>query len=274
MFDLQHERIVLKDYNFYPLVKEYHEPAGMIEQKNGTIWIRGTSIFVRYIEKTNDFQLVHNGYINDQSIAYEHIHAVYEDREENLWVATNNNGLYRFNPSKEHFLNVRHMNRARNTPGEGGILSFIPASHGTVLMGAWGNGIYRYDSNFNNIPVNINGIIEKNAVNAWDMCRSHDGTTIWMGTQPGGICQYDLATNKATFYEVPALELSTVRQVREDRNGNLWIGTQTRGLFKYVRGKGPHNFKERVEKISAVARLENLCRCGGPAGTACGCQQE
>jgi ligand-binding sensor domain-containing protein/two-component sensor histidine kinase len=255
-FDLLHGHIVLKDYNFYPLVKEYHEPAGMIEQKNGTIWIRGTNIFVRYIEKANDFQLVHNGYINDQSIAYEHIHDVHEDREENLWVATNNNGLYRFNPSKEHFLNVRHMNRARNTPGEGGILSFMPASHGTVLMGAWGNGIYRYDSNFNNISVNINGIIEKNAVSAWDMCRSHDGHTIWMGTQPGGIYQYDLLTNKATYYDVPAIEHSTVRQVEEDLNGNLWIGTQTRGLFKYTRGKGPHNFKDRVEKITAVdARL-------------------
>jgi ligand-binding sensor domain-containing protein/two-component sensor histidine kinase len=251
-FDLQHGRIVLKDYNFYPLVKEYHEPAGMIEQKNGTIWIRGTSIFVRYIEKTNDFQLVHNGYINDQSIAYEGINDVHEDREENLWVATNNNGLYRFNPSKQHFLNVRHMNRARNTPGEGGMLSFIPASHGTMLMGAWGNGIYRYDSSFNNIPVNINGIIEKNSVVAWDMCRSHEGNVIWIGTQPGGIYQYDLATNKATYFDVPALEHSTVRQVEEDTHGDLWIGTQSRGLFKYMRGKGPHNFKDRVEKIAAV----------------------
>jgi two-component sensor histidine kinase len=136
------------------------------------------------------------------------------------------------------------------------MLSFMPVNRGTLLMASWGNGIYRYDSSFNNIPVNINGIIEKNSVSAWDMFRSHDGHTFWIGTQPGGIYQYDLSTNKATFYEVPAIEYSTVRQVEEDPLGNLWIGTQTRGLLKYTRSKGPHNFKDRVEKINAVdARL-------------------
>jgi Signal transduction histidine kinase len=251
-FDLLRNRTVLMKYDFAPLIKEYHEPAGMLEQRNGTIWIRGGNIFARYIEKTNSFQLVHNGYVNDQSIFYEHVHDIHEDREENIWVATNNNGLYRFNPTKEHFLNVRHTNRARNTPGEGSPLSFIAPGDGTVLMGAWGNGIYRYDSAFNNIPVNINGIIEKNAISAWDMCHSQDGRTIWMGVQPGGLYRYDLPTNKATYHEVPAIGDCTIRQVEEDRNGNLWIGTQYKGLFKYNRRKGDRDFTSTVENITAV----------------------
>ncbi len=120
-------------------------------------------------KKENRFQLVHNGYINGQSISFETVHDLKEDREENLWVATNNNGLFRFNPGREFFQNVHHMNRAKNKPGEGSALCFMPDDNNTVLMGAWGNGIYRYDSSFNNIPLNIKGIPENNSVVVWSM---------------------------------------------------------------------------------------------------------
>lgn len=259
-YGLHSNAIILNNYSFFPLVKEYHEPSGMVEQRNGTIWIRGSNIFARYLENDKKFQLVHNGYVNDQSIAFEMIHDLKEDKEENLWVATNNNGLYRFNLSLEYFLNVRHMNRAKNTPGEGSALSFI-ADNGTILMGAWGNGIYRYDSSFNNMPVNIKGIIEKNSIVVWHMLQSNDGRTIWMGTQPGGLYKYDRITRSATYYDIPAIDHSTVRQIAEDKNGNLWIGTHTHGLFKYTKTGAGYNFNKNVEKIAGVdARTINaLC---------------
>ncbi|WP_207511280.1 sensor histidine kinase [Longitalea luteola] len=260
-YDLYHDTIVLKKYSFLPLVKEYHEPGGMIEQKSGTIWIRGTNLFASFLEKEKKFQLVHNGYVNDQSIAYEMVHDLKEDREKNLWVATSNNGLYQFNPSREYFLNVRHINRTKNKPGEGSVLSFMPDQNGTVLMGAWGNGIYRYDSSFANVPLNIKGINENNSLVVWTMVQGNDGRTVWMGTQPGGLYKYDRITKTATYYEVPALEKSTVRQIAEDRNGNLWIGTHTRGLYKYTKKEAAYNFSRNVEKCQAVdARTINaLC---------------
>jgi ligand-binding sensor domain-containing protein/two-component sensor histidine kinase len=265
-FNLHTNKVILHKYSFMPLVKEYHEPGGMIEQRNGAIWIRGSSLFARFLEKENTFQLVHNGYQNDQSIAFEMLHDLHEDREENLWVATNNNGLYRFNPSKEYFLNVRHINRAKNTPGEGSALSFASDNNGTFLMGAWGNGIYRYDSAFKNIPVNIKGIIEKNSVVVWNMHPGRNGHSIWMGTQPGGIYHYDQITKKATYYDVPAIEHSTVRQITEDKNGNLWLGTHTRGLFKCTKTSTGLNFNNNVEKIAAVDARTITALCTDNAG--------
>jgi ligand-binding sensor domain-containing protein/two-component sensor histidine kinase len=259
-FNLQNKTTLLKQYSFFPLIKEYYEPNAMMEQHNGTVWIKGGNIFARYLDKENKFQLVHNGYTNDQSIAFETVWDLHEDREENLWVATNNNGLYRFNPSEEYFLNVHHNNRIKNTPGEGSALSFIE-DNGTILMGAWGNGIYRYDSNFNNIPVGIKGIAEKNSVVVWHMLQANDGRTIWMGTQPGGLYKYDRKTRSARYYAVPAIENSTVCQLAEDRNGNLWIGTYSRGLYKYTKTGQGYDFTRHVEKINAVdARTINaLC---------------
>jgi len=210
-YNLQSNTTLLKNYSFLPLVKEYHEPSSMLEQKNGTIWIKGGNIFASYLEKENKFQLVHNGYVNDQSIAFETVHDLKEDGEENLWVATNNNGLFRFNPSREFFTNVHHINRVKNKPGEGSPLSFIADKNNTVLMGAWGNGLYRFDSSFNNIPLNIKGIAENNSLVIWNMLQGNDSQTVWMGTQPGGLYKYNRKTQSAVYYDVPALEQSTVR---------------------------------------------------------------
>lgn len=251
-FNLQTSTAILKQYSFFPLIKEYYEPGAMMEQKNGMVWIKGQNIFARYLDKENRFQLVHNGYINDQSIAFEVVHDLHEDREENLWVATNNNGLFRFNPSQEYFLNVHHYNRAKNTPGEGSALSFIEDNDGTVLMGAWGNGLYRYDSSFNNKPVGIKGITENNSIVVWQMLQGHDGRTIWMGTQPGGLYKYDRKTRSAQYYEVPAIEHSTICKLAEDKSGNLWLGTYSRGLYKYTRTGPAYDFRQHVEKINAV----------------------
>lgn len=254
-FDLHSNTVRLKDYSFLPLVKEYNNPLEMIEQKNGTIWARGEKLFARFIEKNKKFQLVHNGYVNELSIAFELIHDLKEDREQNLWIATNNNGLYRFNPSEQHFTNVHHENRDNHKPGEGSVLSFLPDNNGTLLMGAWSNGIYRFDSSLNNIPLNIQGIPENNTILVWNMHQSHDGHTVWMGTQgtqPGGLYRYDRVTQKAIHYEVPAVQRSTIRQIAEDLKGNLWIGTHTRGLFKCTKTANKIDFNKNVEKITAV----------------------
>ncbi|OQP67285.1 hypothetical protein A3860_02720 [Niastella vici] len=250
-YDRDSHAIILKNYSFWPLIKAYHQPSGMIEQKNGTIWINGGNIFARYLEKDKKFQLVHNGYVSDQSIAFETVSDLKEDREGNLWAATSNNGLYRFNPGREYFLNVHHINRTKNTPGEDAALSFM-YDNGTILMGSWRNGIYRYDSSFNNIPVKIKGIIEKNNVDVANMCLGNDGRTVWMGTQLGGLYKYDRITRSATYYDIPAIEHSAVRQVVEDKNGNLWIGTHNYGLFKYTQTGTGYNFNKNVEKIAGV----------------------
>jgi signal transduction histidine kinase/ligand-binding sensor domain-containing protein len=251
-YNLFNNSTVLKNYSFLPLVKEYHEPSGMMQQRNGTVWIKGGNIFASYLEKENKFQLVHNGYTNDQSIAFETVHDLKEDGEENLWVATNNNGLFRFNPSHEFFTNVHHINRVTHKPGEGSPLSFVSDNNNTLLMGAWGNGIYRFDSSLNNIPLNIKGIAENNSIVVWNMLQSNDGNTVWMGTQPGGLYKYNRQSQSAVYYEVPAVEKSTIRQLAEDKYGNLWIGTHTRGLFKYTKTGTEYNFTKNVEKITVV----------------------
>ena len=119
--------------------------------------MRGLGVFGRYLEKEKEFQLVYNGYENEQSISYARVDNLFEDREENIWVSTNTNGLYQFKPSSQFFTNVRQINRLNGRPGDGSVMSFIHTRQGTLLVGTWNDGFYEFDRNYNMIPLSIRG---------------------------------------------------------------------------------------------------------------------
>ena len=250
-YDLKKKEVVLEKYSFITIANGYHETRGLFQQKDGTIWTKGLNIFARYLEKEKMFQQVYNGYQNEQSIEYDRINDFFEDRDRNIWVATNNNGLYCFNPAEQFFANIRHINRLKNLPGTGGMLSFILTKQRTLLAGAWSDGLYRYDSNYRMVPLNLRGINEKHSPWIWGMCLSPDSNTIWMGAQPG-VYAVDQATQVATYYNPPILQDRTVRQVATDKYGNLWMGTQSLGLFKWTAAKGKNKFEDGITRFKEI----------------------
>ena len=109
---------------------------------------------------------------------------------------------------------------------------------GHNLAATWGDGIYQYDKNLNPIPVDIQGMENPGGLFVWSMCASADSNTIWLSSQKG-MYALNQANNTVKYYNPPVLENMMVRQIVEDKNGNLWLGTQNTGLFKWksVNGK-------------------------------------
>lgn len=252
-FDFRSQTFVVKNTEFYTVLKTYNEVHGFFQQSDGTVWVRGQGVLAHFKEDSKTFALVRNGYFNERSITYELVTALYEDREKNIWVGTDNNGLYRFNPANEYFLNIPHINRLTGQPGRGDVMSMIPTKWGTLLVGTWNDGLYHYDKNLNMIPTGIQGIDGKLGPYAWSMFASRDSNTIWVSAQPG-IYAIDQAKRAAKFYNPPVLENRTVRQLVEDRHGNLWLGMQGTGVFKWTAAKGKTNFNDGVALFSPIPR--------------------
>jgi len=239
------------------VVKMYNEPVSILEQKDGTIWVSGTHVFVKYNENEKNFTAVYSGYLNEQSIYYESLY-LFEDHEHNIWVATNNNGIYVFNPSKELFKSVSHLDRVKKQKGSGGVMSFMQLNNGDVLSGCWGDGLYRYNSKLLNSNVNIKGIDEANSLSAWSMCLLNDKNTVCMVGQPAFIGFYDQANGTFKKYEPAIFQTRTLRQVVEDNQGNLWMGSQSRGVYKWSAEKGKKSFEEGIYKIEDIPNTKVL----------------
>ncbi len=256
-YDLQKKQVVLEKYTFFPYLRTYHEMRGFIQQRDGTIWIKGRNVFAHFDERGKQFQFVYNGYMNEQSIVYEGVSSLYEDNENNIWVGTTNNGVFRFNPSQQYFTNIHHTNPNSKQLGNGSVMSFLLARDSTLLVGTWGDGMFRYDKNLNPLPHGIRGFIGDGLPLIWDMAKSRDEDIIWMGAQPG-LYAYNQRTNVASYHNPAILRGRTVRQLKEDRFGNLWIGTQSIGLFKWTRGKAHSSFDDAITPFTAIPEVQVL----------------
>lgn len=249
-YDLKNNRIVLDKFDFSPLMKTYVEPYKMLEQKDGTIWLSGLNIFMKYLENENTFQPVYNVYLDEQSIYYKAVHKLYEDREGNIWVCTNNNGLYVFNPAGQLFQSIRHINRVTKAPGSGGVMSFMQLASGDFLVGTWGDGIYRYGSDLKLKPLGIRGLDENLSYSAWNMQRVNKHY-IWMAMQPG-ILVFDEIKNEAKMYQPAIMKGRTNRQIVQDTLGNVWIGSHSLGLFRWVDSLAKDKFEDGFVKYEGV----------------------
>lgn len=249
-YSLLTNKFVIKEYSPGGQVSSYYNVKRFMQQRDGSIWIYGMLLLAHFRENDNRFEIVHNGYTNERSIAYEMVHCLYEDRENNIWVCTDNNGLYRFNPSKEFFANVYHNRKKGNKRGDGQVLSFAYTRWNTLLTGTWNDGLYEYDDKLNPVALSIKGMGNGQKPFIWSMAVSGDSNTLWMGAEPG-FYAVDQLTREAKYFNPPVLGNATVRQVAEDRHGRIWLGTHNKGVFIVAPGR----LHRGIENIAAVADI-------------------
>ncbi|RYZ57683.1 MAG: hypothetical protein EOO14_10680, partial [Chitinophagaceae bacterium] len=249
-YDPKESKRKVETFEILSKLRMYHEISSIFEDKSGKIWIHGNMVFAQFDEAANEFKLVPSDSKSGQGIVYDFASDLFQDREQNMWVATGNHGLYRFNPNHQYFTTVSHINQITKQTGTGGVLSFLQLSDDDILVGSWGDGIFRYNSKFQEKPFTAKFISRQPSLMFWSMYPSADSNTVWMGSQPG-IYQYDRARNTMTHRNPAPLQNRTVRQIAEDRSGNLWLGTHHFGLFKWLSPKKAG--KEELVKIPELA---------------------
>ncbi|MBC7868546.1 MAG: hypothetical protein H7X88_13505 [Gloeobacteraceae cyanobacterium ES-bin-316] len=224
---------VEKDWNG-PVLKamngSYHELYGFTQTSNGNLWMSGDNIFAAVNKKEGSIEPIFSNAAAENSIRFDNIHQLFEDREMNIWVTTNK-GLFRFNPPGQKF-KVRQNRLAGGEFKEAEITDFLQIPDGEIMVATWGNGIFSYDKKFN--PVSSR-YIKRNTGGeemVWCISRRKNGD-IWRGMQSGFVSIYEQSSGKNRKLAPPVFENSTIRQIVEDAHGDVWLGTQQGHVVKW-----------------------------------------
>ncbi len=149
------------------------------------------------------------------------INAIHFDPKNQLWIATQNKGIYKFAGSELTF-----FNQASGLPVDNANTIFQDKS-GTLWFGTSGGGLVKFTSQAFTYFDNLEGLREKDifTINA------DKKGNIWIGTSLHGIYKYDgnTVTNLTLSSKIKDAE---VRCIYTDSKGNVWIGT-TNGVIKY-----------------------------------------
>lgn len=205
----------------------------MLERKNGDILL-GTSgqgllaltIKDQEIEATQIKNLIPSDLIN----------YLYEDQEQNLWVSTQDKGLFRLSKNNE----LKNFSTA-NAIASNAISSIIEDQKGTLYVGSYNKGFFALDKKTDTF-VSIPFPDKKNlAINTLQLAK--DGS-IYIGTEGKGMLIYNPSTNKISegISNVTSIDLSKskVHTILEDKSGNLWAGIYQKGVL--LLPNNPNNF--------------------------------
>jgi hypothetical protein len=233
----------------------YHEVYDFLQQRGGRTWVYGLQNFAEWWGNENKFIAVPNELKNEQSIKYDFVYQGYEDKEDNLWLATDN-GLYVFNPDNQIF-NTYKLIRPGETAQDNPVHALAELHDGRIFIGAWGGGLFAYNQNLQ--PVDLPASLKPaSQFSIWDMHQQEKNSWLWIGQQGGVLTIYDPKKNTAKTISPSVFKNSTIRQVVEDLEGNMWFGTQDGRLLKWNAFSSGGDPAKGYEEVASTGRILKL----------------
>lgn len=199
------------------------------------------------------------------------IYALLEDRNGNLWMATNGGGVDVLHPDgviEKHTFTGRKDSISNNY-----IRCLLEARDGAIWIGTYSGGISVYDpatrtfTTFDNVVNHLSNQV------VFSLCQDSKGR-IWAGTMGGGLDLFDPATKQFHAYaEGAGLANNIVNSIIEDKKGHLWLSTN-KGISRFdpatgqFRNFGIHHGLQNPEFINGAGFRDSKDRIffGGITG--------
>jgi signal transduction histidine kinase/ligand-binding sensor domain-containing protein/DNA-binding response OmpR family regulator len=225
----------------------------------GDLWIGSKSDLDRYNPACNCFFRYSSNMSAPANQQAGQINAFVEDLDKNLWIGTQQGGLFRYNRENDQFIRVLNDPNAPDNLLEDEVRVLLADRNHQLWIGTGepfdatisGGGLVRMDiktgstRRFLHDPANPNSLID-NRISA--LMEDKEGK-IWVGSCQSGLHYYEPtreefirmmpdAANANQLY-APQGEMGLwtscphVRFIHQDQNGEFWIGTYNGGVNNY-----------------------------------------
>jgi signal transduction histidine kinase/ligand-binding sensor domain-containing protein len=202
-------------------------PSVALEDRKGNLWVNGAGPWIGRLKDG-----VFTGYPSANTTASHalpspgsagsQINKLFEDREGNLWIATEGSGLIRAREQVVNMVSTRQGLQAAN------IYPVFEDRAGAIWLGTWDFGLARV-----NTSAVTNFALGFPHANVTAFCQERSGR-LWVGTI-GGVFIFE--DDKISMTGVPAaFAHQPVNAICEDHNSVLWFGAE-RGLFQFKNGE-------------------------------------
>ena len=200
------------------------------EDSKGFLWIGTEDGLNRLDRRTGQFTLYRHDPQNSHSLSYDKVSAICEDRSGALWFGTYGGGLDRFEPTTGQFFAYRHDQNNPSSLGSDSVLCLLMDRRGTLWVGTQGGGLNHFDSGTGRFTAYRNGPTDTDTL--LTVIFEDRAGMLWLGNQLEGLSRFDPKTEQFTTYrhnrdDPRSLSHNKVNAIREDRQGRLWIGTES-----------------------------------------------
>jgi ligand-binding sensor domain-containing protein/two-component sensor histidine kinase len=226
------------------------------EDKNGIIWIAtadgGLTRYNYHLPASSQFKQYKYNARAAAGLPENHISKIAEDETGNLWLATSNSFVIRFNKKGG---NIDVPVKDGNT----NILSLAMADRDTLWVGRAGGGILKINTRTLQYKVNnnCNNLTKKLPHTSVAAVFKDGSNTMWYGTSDKLLYSYDPITHNEKAYQssVTGAPNDEVVSFTEDNSRKIWMATQSSGVAVYDRAS--HKFSSYQHNASDGSLINN-----------------
>ncbi|NDV81940.1 two-component regulator propeller domain-containing protein [Bacteroides sp. 51] len=210
--------------------------TAIIERANGEIWMSTSgqgaiSIRVNQTKTDKPFDVTVESGLSER-ISSLFLNTIFEDSNQNLWIATEGKGLFRYSPETKELKNFKAAQGLTNED----VSSICEDINGNIFVGTLTGGLYvlrKGTSNnadfFSPVPYN-----NKMTLNIKTLMLDRQGT-IYIGTDGEGLKEYNADKNSIVDCQMNAAPFdfskSKVHSLLQDKDNNLWLGIFQKGII-------------------------------------------
>ncbi|RIJ50403.1 response regulator [Maribellus luteus] len=203
------------------------------KDKSGTYWI-GTQEdglyslkFTNHVPEINHYKNIPT---NSNTLNVNKILALHIGKQNNLWIGTWNGGVNVLNFEAQQFINIRNKGK-ENDLSENMIWSIIYKETGKYLIGTHGSGICSYESEQRTFKEEFHSQTINSVAN---LLLDKKNKILWTGTWGKGLKAFsypEMIPILGNILDTALFSNDRVYPMVIDKNGILWIGTVTHGIF-------------------------------------------
>lgn len=226
----------------------------IFEDSDQNLWIGTERGLNRFNWETETFQRYYYEYGNPKSLSNDIINDIYEDNENNLWIATEL-GLNKFNKQTDNFT-VYNRFMHDNDVILATSFTEVFQDHTGIMWAGTLQGLIKIENKrkrFKLYRTSKNGkpLFSNNYVTS---IYKNEGV-VWIGTYGAGLYLFNPDSKKSIRYNTTNSSLANnyVHKIYEDKDENVWIGTQN-GISYY--NTGSKSF-EKINQLRSLKVLKN-----------------
>ena len=217
------------------------------------LWIATAGGGINRINTIDGEIITDNSTIN--GISSKYVNCITRDTKNNIWIGTEDMGLYQYNTTKNSITNFQHNDLIYNSMANDLIWAITCDNKDNVWIGTNDGLSILYHQNIDS-AIFINHMYEPGLPTIGNnvvTCIYQDFKNIlWVGTEGGGLGLVNQSSRRVSFHNYTnmnylnySLSDDRVQQIFEDNTGTIWIGTNN-GLNKFDPTKQSFNHYHNI----------------------------